>query len=174
LAGRATKKSASESTATPERAELFSNLVFYHQGRVDGGIHMGVDAFDTSLLESFENEAPDDESDPVLSWYIDIRCKGRRLPTTAREAREWFLKHGDLIRTGLGALAEELRVGLDVESYPYRWDKFVSQPNGVQITLVCMVHRRTGGLKFARYVQAFADHYGEILNRLAELRPDAW
>ena len=103
---------------------MFSNLVYYRQGRVDGGIHTGVDSFDMPLLESFENEAPYDESDPVLAWYIEVRCKGQGLPTSVEEARAWFLKHQELIRSGLVALADELSVGLDVESYPYFWRKF--------------------------------------------------
>src|SRR5690242_3914399 len=101
MASRRSKKSASDSATLPNRSELFSNLVFYRQGRIDGGIHTGIDAFDTPVLQSFENEAPDDESDPVLSWYIDVRCKGRGLPTSAQEARAWFLEHQGIIRSGL-------------------------------------------------------------------------
>jgi len=174
MGGRSSKKSASESTTRSDRSELFSNLVLYRQGRVDGAIHTGIDAFDTPLLQSVENEAPNDESDPVLSWYIDVRCRGRGLPTSAQEARAWFQQHQDVLRSGLAALGEELRVGLDVESYPYRWKKFPSQPKGVQITLVCMVHRRMGGINLVRHVQAFADHFEEYLKRLSEVRPDKW
>jgi hypothetical protein len=174
MSDRRSKKSAGESVTRPDRSELFSNLTFYRQGRVDGTIHTGIDAFDTPLLGSVENEAPDDESDPVLSWYIDVRCKGRGLPTSAHEARAWFQQHQEIIRSGLAALADELRVGLDVEPSPYRWSKFPAQPKGVKITLVCMVHRRMGGINFARHVQAFADHYEKYLKRLVELRPDNW
>lgn len=78
--GRTKSKRSVESTvgrSTP--ADLFSNLIYYRQGRVDGGIHSGVDSFDIPLLESFENKAPYEESDPVLAWYVEVRCKGHEL-----------------------------------------------------------------------------------------------
>ncbi len=69
------RRTAGDFATRPDRSELFSNLVFYRQGRVDGAIHTGIDAFESPLLESVENEAPDDESDPVLAWAIEVRCK---------------------------------------------------------------------------------------------------
>jgi hypothetical protein len=174
MAGRRSQKTAGGSTALPDRSELFSNLVFYRQGRVDGAIHTGIDAFDTPLLESVENEAPYDESNPVLAWAIEVRCKGRGLPTTAEEARAWFLEHQGIVRSGLAALAEELRVGLAVDPYPYRWNKFTSQPKAVQLTLACFAHRRTDGMSLARHVRAFADHYLDYLNRLTAVRRAVW
>jgi hypothetical protein len=165
------KRSADDLASPPSPADLFSNLVCYRQGRVDGGVHTGIDAFDVPLLDLFENEAPFDESDPVLAWYIEVRCKGHGLPTSVEGAREWFLKHHELIRTGLGALADELSVGLDVESYPYFWRKFPSQPKGVQLTLVCSAHRRSNGIGLGRQVRAFADHLEDYLTRLSEVRP---
>ena len=152
-------------------ADLFSNLIYYRQGRVDGGIHTGVDGYDVPLLESFENEAPYDESDPVLVWYVEVRCKGQGLPTSVDGARSWLLKHQELIRSGLVALADELSVGLDVESYPYFWRKFSSQPEEAQLTLVCSAHRRSNGIELGRHVRAFADHFEEFLTRLSEVRP---
>ena len=164
------KRSADRAVAPLSRTDLFSNLVYYRQGRVDGGIHTGVDAFDAPLLESFENEAPYDESDPVLAWYIEVRCKGRGLPTSVDGARAWLLKHQEVIRSGLAALADELSVGLDVESYPYFWRKFPSQFKEAQLTLVCSAHRRPNGIGLARQVRSFGDHFEEYLMRLAEVR----
>jgi hypothetical protein len=164
------KRSAERAVAPLSRTDLFSNLVYYRQGRVDGGIHTGVDAFDAPLLESFENEAPYDESDPVLAWYIEVRCKGRGLPTSVEGARAWLLKHQEVIRSGLAALADELSVGLDVESYPYFWRKFPSRFKEAQLTLVCSAHRRPNGIGLARQVRAFGDHFEEYLMRLAEVR----
>jgi hypothetical protein len=169
--GRKTSKRSAERAVAPlSRTDLFSNLVYYRQGRVDGGIHTGVDSFDAPLLESFENEAPYDESDPVLAWYIEVRCKGRGLPTSVEGARSWLLKHQEVIRSGLAALADELSVGLDVESYPYFWRKFPSQFKEAQLTLVCSAHRRPNGIGLARQVRAFGDHFEEYLMRLAEVR----
>jgi hypothetical protein len=170
--GRKNPKRAADTVISPSsQADLFSNLVYYRQGRVDGGIHTGVDAFDAPLLELFENEAPYDESDPVLAWYIEVRCKGPGLPTSVDGARAWLLEHHDVIRSGLAALADELSVGLDVKSYPYFWRKFPSQLKDAQLTLVCSAHRRSNGIGLARQVRAFADHYEEYLKRLCEVRP---
>ena len=69
MAGRRSKKTANGPMTEPDRSELFSNLVFYRQGRVDGGNCTGIDAFDTPFCWSrSENEAPYDDSMPVLSW----------------------------------------------------------------------------------------------------------
>jgi hypothetical protein len=174
MAGRRPKNSANGPTTKPERSELFSNLVFYRQARVDGGIRTGIDSFDTPLLESEENEAPYDESVPVLAWAIEVRCKGKGLPTTAEEARDWFLKHQDIIRPSLVDLAEELRAGLDLDLYCYKWDKFAAQPKGVRLTIACSAHRRVNGRKLGSHVRAFADHYEAYLDRLAEVDCGAW
>ena len=170
--GRKKSRGSIDSSVTPaSRADLLSNLVFYRQGRLDGGIHTGVDSFDTPLLEMFENEAPYDEADPVLAWYIEVRCKGRELPKTVEGACAWLLKHQDMIRTGLMALADELSVGLDVESYPYFWRKFSLQPKDGQLTLVCSAHLRSNGIGLGRQVRALADHFEEYLRRLSEVKP---
>jgi hypothetical protein len=170
--GRKISKRSADSAVTPtSQADLFSNLVYYRQGRVDGGIHTGVDAFDAPLLESFENEAPCDESDPVLAWYIEVRCKGSGLPTSVDGARAWLLKQQEMIRSGLAALADELSVGLDVESYPYFWRSFPSTLTEAQLTLVCSAHRRSNGLGLARQVRAFGDHFEHYLKRMSEVKP---
>jgi hypothetical protein len=169
--GRKKSKVVEGTTKQSAQANLFSNLVYYRQGRVDGGIHTGVDGYDIPLLESYENEAPYEESDPVLAWYVEVRCKGQRLPTSVEGARAWLLKHQDLIRSGLAALADELCVGLDVESYPYFWSKFRSQPTDAHLTLVCSAHRRSNGIGLGRQVRAFGDHFEEHLKRLSEVRP---
>jgi hypothetical protein len=174
MAKRRPKRTTSSSVILEDRSELFSNLTFYRQGRVDGGIHTGIDAFDTPLLESVENEAPYDESNPVLSWSVEVRCKGQTLPTSGGKARAWFSEHEGDIRSGLAALAEELRVGLDVDLYPYLWNKFTSTPTGVELTLACSAYRRSDGMNLARHVRAFADHYGDYLNRLNEVRRVTW
>jgi hypothetical protein len=174
MTGRRSKKTANGPATEPDRSELLSNLVFFRQGRVDGGIRTGIDAFDTPLLESVENEAPYDESMPVLSWAIEVRCKGKGLPRTAEEARDWFSKHQGVIRSGLASLAEELRVGLDRDLYCYKWNEFASQPKDVQLTLACSAHRRTDGMSLARHVRAFADHYEAFLNRLSDVNCETW
>jgi hypothetical protein len=166
-----TKPSADYAVAPSSRSSLFSNLIFYRQGRVDGGIHTGVDAFDEPLLEMFENEAPTGKSDPVLAWYVEVRCKGEGLPASVEGARAWLLKHQEPIRSGLTALADELSVGLDVESFPYFWRKFPSHPDLAQLTLVCSAHRRSNGIGLGRKVRAFADHFEKYLRRLSEVRP---
>jgi hypothetical protein len=171
---RRSRKAAGNSATLSERSELLSNLVFYRQGRVDGAIHTGIDAFDTPLLETVENEAPYDESNPVLAWAIEVRCRGKGLPTTAEEARSWFLEHQGMTRSGLTELAEELRVGLAVDPYPNLWDKFASQPKGVQLTLACFAHRRTDGMSLARHARAFADHFSDYLNRLNAVPRAVW
>jgi hypothetical protein len=174
MAGQRSKNLSNGPAAQSDQSEMFSNLVFYRQARVDGGIRTGIDAFDTPLMESEENEAPYDESMPVLAWAIEVRCKGKGLPTTAEEARDWFSKHQDIIRPALVELAEELRVGLDLDLYCYKWTKFAVQPKGARLMIACSAHRRVNGRKLGSHVKAFADHYEAYLDRLSDVNCGAW
>jgi hypothetical protein len=69
---------------------------------------------DRTVLHLFEPGR--DDSDPALLWFVDLRCRGRRLPTEAESARQWLLDQGPIVRAGFAVLADEIRVGLDEDA----------------------------------------------------------
>ena len=60
-------------------------LDFYRQQRRDGAIRTGIEIDGETVLGRFEQVAED--ANPVLAWWVDVRCKGRRLPDEPEAAR---------------------------------------------------------------------------------------
>ena len=143
-----------------------SKLSFYQQERLDGGVRTAITADDDTILHHFES-GPDDD-DPVLAWYVDVRCEGSRLPAEAAEAKEWFLRHAAVIRQGLRAVADELRAGIDVHAWPLQ-RPIKGGPRGVAIKIVCSVHRRQDALDMAKILGDLATHWEERIKGLTAM-----
>jgi hypothetical protein len=141
-------------------------LVFYRQKRVDGGIRMGITTDKWPDLGLFEEG--DEESDPVLNWFVDVRVTGKKLPKQSESARQWLLKHADPIREGLRSLAEELQAGLDFE-WPLQWE-MPGGPSDVQIQVVCSVKDRQVALAFSKVLKDIAKNWTTYL---MSLKPEA-
>jgi hypothetical protein len=138
-------------------------LIFYRQVREDGGIRTGIELNGTTVFERFESGG--DDHDPALVWYVDIRCEGTNLPQMAEEARDWLQRHGMYVRDGLPVLADKLRAGVDVGSYPLRW-QVPNLPEGVRITVVCSALRRVPGLEIANVLNEISDRWEELVKDL--------
>src|SRR3954451_9524953 len=95
------------------------DLTFYRQKRVDGGVRTGIDIDGVTVCEDFEEG--DEERDPALRWYVDLRCSGDSLPHDADLAREWLLEHEEMIRDGFSRYASQLAAGADRDDYPLQW-----------------------------------------------------
>src|SRR5260221_6984988 len=105
-------------------------LDFSKLKRVDGGIRYAIALDYQPVLHRF-SPGPDEE-DPVLVWYIDVRCRGRNLPSQTEEVRQWFITNAGPIKkellelassfadppTGFAELAYELPVGRDISNPP--------------------------------------------------------
>ena len=67
-------------------------LTFYHQARFDGGRRTGISLDDDATsLHFFETGAAEEDYDPRLLWYVDLRCEGNAIPGEPQAARDWFL-----------------------------------------------------------------------------------
>jgi hypothetical protein len=91
---------------------------FYRQQRYDGGVRTGFGVEDQPLLEAYETGSA--ESDPALTWYVDIELEGKNLPHDVEAARGWIIDNGQSIISCLRSLAERLAIGLDdTTQWPY-------------------------------------------------------
>ncbi len=138
-------------------------LSFYRQVREDGGIRTGIELNGTTVFERFESGG--DDYDPALVWYVDIRCESNNLPQAAEEARDWLQRHGKYIRDGLPVLAAKLQAGVDVGSYPLRW-QVPNVPEGLRVTVVCSALRRVPGLEIAKVLNEIGESWVELVKGL--------
>jgi hypothetical protein len=139
------------------------NLSFYRQQRRDGGVRTGIEIDDHTELGRFENEAED--SDPVLAWWVDLRCEGRKLPMDPESARRWFLEHAAVIHRGFQTLANEMEAGLDFNTWPHVWP-VPGSPRGVRMAIACNASRRRDGLKMPQILKEIDQHWEELIATL--------
>jgi hypothetical protein len=141
-----------------------SELIFYRQKRVDGGVRTGIDLDGVSICEDFE--AGEAERDPALRWYVDLRCSGDGLPSDADAAREWLLVHEAMIRDGFSRYADQLAAGSDPDDYPLQWSGFQPVPPSVQMSIACSAIRRVDARELNRVLLDIAEHWCERIERL--------
>ena len=143
-------------------------IALYHQERFDGGVRVGVGVDDETVLQRFDPGR--EPSNPALEWYVDVIVKGRSLPTSPDEARNWLIDHADFIRRGLNEAAEQLEVGLDSDggTWPFRCD-FSGAPKGVEAFALVSAVRRLGEGQVAKQLQQVADGWEKSLRRLEPL-----
>ena len=142
-----------------------TKLTFYRQGRKDGGIRTGVEINGDPVLGRFEKG--DGEEDSVLEWYVDIRCSVGKLGNASEDARHWLLKHGGIIKTALGSLADELKTGMDFSSTLSR--QVAGTPKGVRIEIVCSAVRRATACEMATVLSDLSVRWPELVRSLPEL-----
>ena len=140
-------------------------LSCFKQVRVDGGTRLGIDVDGETVLGRFDPGPA--ESDPILAWYVDIRCEGEHLPDDAESAQRWFLDNSELIRAALSALADEIRAGVDVDCWPLQWEATPIPPD-VRVTIVCSAIRRVQAQQMAEQLRIIAGEWG---NRIEDLAP---
>jgi hypothetical protein len=145
-----------------------SQITLYRQKRRDGGVHHGL------LLNggnAWEHFAPgEDDTDPVLLWFVDIRAEGQSLPQDPELAREWLLQNARLINKALRGLAKELRAGIDFNALPLQHD-VPGAPDGVRIRIVCSAMRRFDSLQMAKLLAQFARRWQTDLRELRPYEP---
>jgi hypothetical protein len=144
------------------------SVAFYRQQRRDGAVRTGIEIEGDTVLGRFENEA--EEWDPVLAWWMDVRCEGRRLPVEAEAARQWFLDHANVIHQGLQTLAAELQAGLDFNTWPLLWE-VPKPPRGVHMVIACCASRRLDGRAMAGVLSEIDEHWEERIRTLPATEP---
>jgi hypothetical protein len=140
-------------------------LTFYVQQRIDGGRRTGIDIDGDTVFERFETG--DEEFDPALLWYIDLRCAGD-LPSEPDEARDWLIDHRDLLTGALKKLSDDLEVGLDSGLWP-RQQRLEVAPRGVEILIVCSSLRRIATPDFGQTVARLAEEFTAIVRSLGRI-----
>jgi len=154
-------------------------LTFFRQARHDGGIRMGIELNNEVLLlnhlESGPAELEDDPLASALLWFVDIRCRGKELPTEAEAARRWFLLNRGMLKEGLEEFAGELLAGTD-DDHPNSLRRSPShsseESNGdLVVQYVCSSIRRVKGRELSDAIQDFAEHFEEYLDQLSALSP---
>jgi hypothetical protein len=138
-------------------------LTFYRQVRADGGIRMGLDVDDDSLAHHFE-PGPDDD-DPRLLWFIDIRCQGKKVPTTFDDGADWLRENSKRIKSALSDLANELAPGIDSDIVPGR-TMVPGMPPGAKIEIVFTATKRVLARDMAKHLREFRDHFEDYLDTL--------
>lgn len=142
-------------------------ITFFRQSRQDGGTRTGIDIDGDTAFMQFDGS--NEDSDPVLSWYVDVICEGGRLPFEPEKAREWLLKNASSIRNGFHELAEKLEAGMDIESWPLRWEPS-KRPQGVRISIVCCAVRRAAARNMTAILLELCDHWQEFVHGLPALQ----
>ncbi len=141
-----------------------STLTFYHQVRVDGGKRTGIDIDGTQWLQSFT--AGQEDNDPTLLWYVDIECKGRRVPNDPPKARDWLSNHSDFFVGLLTKIADdELEAGFDVDWRPFQ-HKIASGPDGTTVRITISAIRRLVARQIAKEIRKLAQKWTSLLKRL--------
>jgi hypothetical protein len=143
------------------------NLTFYHQVRVDGGERTGIELDGNTLLHHFQQG--DEEHDPALLWFLDLRCDGGSLPNEPESVREWFLKNETFFAGRLREIAEvDLRAGFDAEVMPFE-KEVAGAPNGARVVVALAAAGRRVGRQIARDLRDVAGNWAMLLSRLAPL-----
>lgn len=147
-----------------------SKIVFFRQSRADGGVRTGLDIDEETILQRFEDGTG--EVDPVLTWFVDLRCEGVSLPHETEKAYQWLLAHSTVITDGFLALANVLDLGLDTDVYPLSWD-IPNPPAGVRMSIVCSAMRKSSGRRMKSILREVAEHWVEYVDELyrAEVSP---
>jgi hypothetical protein len=150
-------------------------LTFYRQKRFDGGIRTGLEwgldldptfEGESTLLERFE--PGEEERDPSLLWFVDIRCEGPGVPSSLDEAPRWFLSTKPVIDDGLARFADHLRqVGADLDHYPLEWSEFPNTDN-VERKIVCSAIRRTVCRELSEILDDVREHWSEWIEEMIE------
>lgn len=136
---------------------------YYRQQRRDGGVHSGLLLNGGNVWDTFE--PGDNEDDPVLLWFIDLRADGPQLPKEAGQIGPWLLRHARNFNRGLRELARDLRAGLDFNTLPLRYE-VPGAPQGVRLQIVCSAMRRGDSLQMARLLRQFAKRWQADLTAL--------
>jgi hypothetical protein len=144
-------------------------LTFYRQGRADGAIRTGIELDDETIFESYEES--DQDVDPTLLWYVDLRCKGPAVPSDPQEAKQWLLDSEEIVREGFMRCAREFEAGRDVDLYPILWSRFSGVPKDVEMTIACATNRRIWALSVPKLLEDIALHWRE---RIEHLEPAEW
>jgi hypothetical protein len=143
-----------------------TQLTFYQQQRVDGGLRTGIDLDGQTLAESYLSG--EEETDPALKWYIDLRYRGANLPTDVDAVRNWFRSREAECVLTLQQVSEELTAGLDRDVLPYRKEFISSSTPDVKLEVATSAQNRIAALQVAEHFRNLAVNWRSNLESLVE------
>jgi hypothetical protein len=158
-------------TIVREGGRGMPEVTFYRQKRVDGGVRTGITLNGVAIYSSFEEG--EDEPDPALLWFVDLRCEGSSLPEKPEEARQWLLDHSRIIKDGFSKCAKEFRLGIDPDIYPLMWSDFPNSPKGVKMTIAYAAARHAAARQLEQVLKKIGAHWKKSIQDLEPLRPAA-
>ena len=137
-------------------------ITFYHQKRRDGGVRTDIELQGDRLLEIFKPGRG--EPDSALDWFVDVRSRGRNLPSDPEAVRELLLRWGDQIGIHLEQMATDLHAGIDPD-WPFTSDVFISAA-GVTTEIVCSAVRRLSGREIGRVLLKLKRDWPRLIESL--------
>lgn len=139
-----------------------AKLLFYRQKRVDRRIRTGLEWNDQTLAERFD-DGPG-ERDPVLLWYVDVKCEGPGIPEDPDLAEQWFVDHSEILRNSLGSYAEQLGPGIDMGMHSLTWNLAPETSENVQVTIACSAADRITARELPSIMKDLAVQWDGIMN----------
>lgn len=144
-----------------------SAITLFRQARADGGVRTGIGIEGDTVLEHYQAET--DEHDPALLWYLDIRCRGERLPVGPEDARRWLMDHAAYFASRLRSVAQEhLDVGFDAELRPFI-QRLDDAPDDAEVEIVASAVRRLEAREIAGQLTQLADEFEPTVRQLSRL-----
>jgi hypothetical protein len=139
-------------------------LTFYRQKRIDDSVRMGIELNGRTAFERFEESGK--EPDPILLWYVDLRCQGPGLPNDPDVARDWLIAQVVPIRDGFARCSQDLQAGIDRHGGVIQWSDFHAMPGGVRMTIACSALRRVDARGIAKAVAETGRRWVKLLRSL--------
>jgi hypothetical protein len=139
-----------------------SKITFFRQEREDGGIRTGIELDDRTMLSQFDEGS--DEFDPALTWYVDVRFEGPRLPRDAELARKWLIRQTPVVQRELAAMAQQIPTGIDPDYRPILHETKLT--NGLRMTIACSAMRRVKAKQLASIIAEIAGSWRNWIEAL--------
>ncbi len=142
-----------------------AKLIFYRQRRVDGGTRMGVRLADLAILRRFEPGRG--ERNPIMAWFVDVRCTGSGIPEDPDAAIRWLFDASARVARSLSDFADHLRregVTLDID--PLQWDEASQPEDDSEIKIVCLINRRIDAEEIAAILDDVRDHWAARIQQM--------
>lgn len=140
----------------------------FYQVRQDGGVRFGLEVDGELILHDFhEGQA---ESDPVLVWYIDLRCKSDDSSFADPESAQlWLSSHANDIQEALLDVSRKFNSGVDNDGVPHKLK--VKSKSGLQFNITTLAIPRHSALDLGKNIAQLAKDWKRLVNKLDSLLP---
>ena len=132
------------------------NITFFHHERADDGRRTGlsVDGRRDEELELFDPGDEEEDFDPTIRWYIDVRMPVATPFQTRSEVLAWFNSNQEIIRSAIEHAAEKLESGMDSDGAP--WSFTMNSPAG-PVRVSISAQRRLDSLQISKHLHTLLD-----------------